>query len=199
MILWAIKTLFSVLVILPAPAGAATLGHEPAREQLVQRLEALRRNAAFAEFKAGGAEILEVAGFETGLYIRYVIDNKECLATLILNADRSMDKFVPDGRCPAHRQGLQSRDPAMDARAAADGMRDLSAMIYAIRYLNRVGSISPPLEKTVAVRREGERVVVTYIPIRGGSPCMVSLYPPAPGRVDSHFWYVSGRAACESR
>lgn len=192
-----VKVLILALA-LPVTGSAAPLGPATSRELIVRQLEALKTSPAFAEFKALGAEVIEVANYDAGMFIRYRLNNKECLARLMINSAGARDQLVLDDRCQV-RSGLLNSDPAANGKVGTEHMRDMELLINAVRYLNRIGWINPPLDKTVAVRREGDRVIVTFVSFKTGTPCSVSLISPAMGRLNSQIWYLDSGSACESK
>jgi hypothetical protein len=193
-----VKILISALAF-PVIGSTAPLGPaHHSKELIVRQLEALKSSPAFAEFKSLGAEVIEVANYEAGLFIRYRLNNKECLAQLMVNSEGGRDQLVLDDRCQV-RPGLLNSNPTGNVKIGSEHMHDMAALISAVRYLNRIGMINPPLDKTVAVRREGERVIVTFISVRTGTPCSINVIPPAMGRQNSHIWYLAGGPACESK
>jgi len=183
---------------LPTVAVGAPLAGDRSREILIGQMTALQSDPLFASLKLSGGKVAEIVGYEGGLFIRYWLNQEECIGQWSLDSETGREGLKLDFRCPLPVRPLRNLEQT-PGQMAADIRAELVQMQSAIRFVGYSPLMQPPVARTLGVRRENDRLIVAYLAQTPSGPlqCMVSLRAAPTGRRDTPVWY-SYKPACET-
>ena len=176
-------------------------------DDLLQRLKQLQSNPQVSEVLGKDGRVSEVVVYDAGLMVLYKAGEKECVGKSYYNQELKHDIFEGYENCRNDTAKVNAASVSIEnVKSGTDvSARDFQRFISAVSYVdtfNRANLVQPAVEKVLAVRSEGERVIISYRSVRDSKTCWFAIVPQAEATAVVSIpqrWRMIGAIACDTQ